>query len=255
MPTVDPEADPSTPLESFGSAVRAGWHAVSAVSEPAPPLLVALTATVALVLVTVRPLWLVTRHVITQAHEGSHALVARLVGRQLAGIRLHSDTSGVTVSSGNPRGPGMIATAFAGYTGPAVLGFVAATLLTVDRPAAVLWSVLAALALLILLIRNFFGFVSVLAAGAVIGTAAYYGDELVRYTVAYLTTWVLLFGATRPVLELARTHRRGRGHGSDADQLRWLTRVPTAVWIGAFAVVTLGTAAYGTARIVATQVP
>ena len=118
-----------------------------------------------------------------------------------------------------------------------------------------LWSVLAALALLILLIRNFFGFVSVLAVGAVIGIAAYYGDELVRYTVAYLTTWVLLFGATRPVLELARTHRRGRGQGSDADQLRWLTRVPTAVWIVAFAVVTLGTAAYGTARIVAAQVP
>ena len=48
----------------------------------------------------------------------------------------------------------MIATTFAGYTGPAVLGFAAATLLTLDRPAAVLWSILAALAVLLLLIQG-----------------------------------------------------------------------------------------------------
>ncbi|WP_420749069.1 M50 family metallopeptidase [Rhodococcus sp. O3] len=243
----------SSTLASIPDALGSAWDAVSAVSEPAPPALIVTTAVIALVLVTVRPLWLATRHLITQAHEGSHALVARLVGRRLSGIRLHSDTSGVTVSSGNPRGPGMIATAFAGYVGPAVLGFLAATLLTLDRPAAVLWSVLAALALLILLIRNLFGFLSVLVVGAAVGAAAYYGDPVIRYTAAYLLTWVLLFGATRPVVELARTHRRGGGGGSDADQLRWLTRIPAAVWILVFGLVTAGTAVYGTARIVLTQ--
>src|SRR5690606_103756 len=110
--------------------------------------------------------------------------VAFLVGRKLSGIRLHSDTSGVTVSSGNPRGPGMVATTFAGYTGPAVLGFAAATLLTVDRPAAVLWSILAALAVLLLLIRNVFGFVSVVIAGALVGAAACLGGPAVRSTAA-----------------------------------------------------------------------
>lgn len=228
---------------------------MSTVDEPAPTAVVVGTAIVALILVTVRPLWSKTRHVVTQAHEGSHALVAFLMGRKLSGIRLHSDTSGVMVSSGNPRGPGMVATTFAGYTGPAVLGFAAATLLTVDRPAAVLWSILAALAVLLLLIRNVFGFVSVVIAGALVGAAAYLGDPVVRYTAAYLITWVLLLGATRPVLELARTHMRGRGHGSDAHQLRGLTRIPVAVWIVLFAIVTAGTAIYGTTRIVVTQLP
>lgn len=245
----------SSTLDSFTNAVRSAWQAVSTIDDPAPSWLVVGTAIVALVLVSVQPLWLKTRHVITQAHEGSHALVAALVGRKLSGIRLHSDTSGVMVSSGNPRGPGMIATTFAGYTGPAVLGFAAATLLTLNRPAAVLWSILAALAVLLLLIRNLYGFVSVIVAGALVGAAAYLGDPVVRYVAAYLITWVLLLGATRPVLELARTHRRGRGRGSDADQLRGLTRIPAAVWIVIFAVVTAGTAIYGTTRIVVTHLP
>ncbi|NLV81256.1 MAG: M50 family metallopeptidase [Rhodococcus sp.] len=243
----------SSTLDSFTDTVRSAWQTVSGIDEPVSTTVVVVTAVVALVLVTVRPLWLMTRHVITQAHEGSHALVAMLAGRRLSGIRLHSDTSGVTVSSGNPRGFGMIATAFAGYVGPAVLGFAAATLLTLNRPAAVLWSLLLALALLILLIRNLFGFFSLVLAGAVVGAAAYLGDPVVRYAAAYLITWVLLLGATRPVLELARTHLRGRGQGSDADQLRWLTRIPTAVWIAVFLVVTAGTALYGITRIVVTQ--
>ncbi|MEE2030597.1 M50 family metallopeptidase [Rhodococcus chondri] len=242
----------SAPVDAT-EILRSAWQAVSTVDDPAPTAVVIGTALLALVLVMVRPLWLKTRHVITQAHEGSHALVATLVGRKLSGIRLHGDTSGVMVSSGNPRGPGMIATTFAGYTGPAVLGFAAATLLTLDRPAAVLWSILAALAVLILLIRNLFGFVSVIVAGALVGAAAYLGDPVVRYIAAYLITWVLLLGATRPVLELARTHMRGRGHGSDAHQLRSLTHIPTAVWLVLFAVVTAGTAVYGTVRIVVTQ--
>src|SRR5690606_2452322 len=141
----------------------------------------------------------------------------------------------------------------AGNSGPAVLRCAASSRLTLDRPAAVLWSILAALAVLLLLIRNLYGFVSVVIAGALVGAAAYLGDPIVRYTAAYLITWVLLLGATRPVLELARTHSRGRGRGSDADQLRGLTRVPAAVWIALFAIVTAGTAFYGVTRIVVTQ--
>ena len=56
---------------SFTEVVSSAWQAVSTVDEPAPTMVVVGTAIVALVLVTVRPLWLKTRHVITQAHEGS----------------------------------------------------------------------------------------------------------------------------------------------------------------------------------------
>ena len=44
------------------------------------------------------------RHVVTIVHEGAHGLAAWATGRQLAGIRLHSDTSGVTVSRGRATG-------------------------------------------------------------------------------------------------------------------------------------------------------
>ena len=59
---------------------------------------------------------------ITIVHEAGHALVAVLVGRRLSGIRLHSDTSGLTLTKGKPYGPGMVLTALAGYVAPSLLG-------------------------------------------------------------------------------------------------------------------------------------
>ena len=43
-------------------------------------------------------------------------------GRKLHGIRLHSDTSGLTLSAGRPTGPGMILTLLAGYVAPPLVG-------------------------------------------------------------------------------------------------------------------------------------
>lgn len=42
--------------------------------------------------------WRLVRILTTVVHEAGHAVVAMLVGRRLQGIRLHSDTSGLTVS-------------------------------------------------------------------------------------------------------------------------------------------------------------
>ena len=66
--------------------------------------------------------WRFARNGGTIVHEAGHALAAVLVGRRLQGIKLHSDTSGVTVSRGKPEGPGMAFTAMAGYMAPSVLG-------------------------------------------------------------------------------------------------------------------------------------
>src|SRR5674536_394270 len=85
--------------------VREVWRRALA-GQPAPPPPVVLgLAVVAAVLVLAPVAWPRTRHVVTLAHEGAHGLAAVLTGRRLAGIRLHSDTSGLTVSSGRPRGP------------------------------------------------------------------------------------------------------------------------------------------------------
>ena len=70
--------------------------------------MVALTAALALGLVLSRVAWPYTRMLVTITHEGGHAVAALLAGRRLQGIRLHSDTSGLTVSSGRPSGPGTV---------------------------------------------------------------------------------------------------------------------------------------------------
>ena len=92
------------------------WERATTTQEPPSGEVVLLTAGVALVCLLVPTLWHLTRHVLTIVHESAHATVAVLTGRRLAGVRLHSDTSGLTLSVGKPRGPGMIAMAFAGYT-------------------------------------------------------------------------------------------------------------------------------------------
>ncbi|MGV2386734.1 MAG UNVERIFIED_CONTAM: M50 family metallopeptidase, partial [Thermobifida fusca] len=93
------------------------WQDVFSV-QPDPPLwvVIATGAVALLVVVSGGRVWRVARNVVTIAHEGGHALAALLSGRQLSGIRLHSDTSGVTVSRGRPDGIGMIVTILAGYT-------------------------------------------------------------------------------------------------------------------------------------------
>ncbi len=226
-------------------AVSVVWHRVLA-TQPAPGHAVALGAVVAaLALVVVRPAWETSRHIVTIVHEGAHGLVARLTGRTLAGIRLHSDSSGVTVSRGKPRGPGMAATAAAGYVGPALLGLGCAWLLSRGHAVAVLWLLLTMLAALLLQIRNVFGFVVVLGLGGLLFVVSWRLDVTAQAAVAYAVTWFLLIAAPRPVWELQRSRRRGRAPGSDADQLGRLTPLPALVWVGVFLIATVGALVLG----------
>ena len=92
-------------------------------TQPAPPpVAVWATALVASAVVLAPAAWRVARHGVTLVHEAGHAVVALVTGRRLSGIRLHSDTSGLTTSVGRSSGPGMVATAAAGYLAPALLG-------------------------------------------------------------------------------------------------------------------------------------
>ena len=182
--------------------------------QPAPtPALVALTALVALVLVVQPSAWRFTRMLVTITHEGGHAVAALLAGRRLQGIRLHSDTSGLTVSSGKPTGPGMVVMLMAGYLGPALVGLGAVILLLGGHALALLWIFVLLLALMLLQIRNFYGFAIVVAALAAMVAISWFGSAVVQSTLAYLLTWVLLVAAPKPVVELIG--RRGRaGHSA-----------------------------------------
>ncbi|MFD2093733.1 M50 family metallopeptidase [Blastococcus deserti] len=216
------------------------WARVTATVPDLPdPVLLAAAAAAAL-LVLYPGLWRATRHVVTIAHEGAHGVVALAAGRRLAGIRLHSDTSGLTVSAGRPTGAGMVLTCAAGYTGPGLIGLGAAALLAAGHAIGLLWALLVLLGLLLVQIRNWYGLWSVLVTGAVVFAATWWLPPQGQTVFAAMATWFLLLAAPRTVLELQAARRRRAAPDSDADQLARLTPLPAVVWVGVFLAVDVG---------------
>ena len=215
------------------------WDRLFTAQTDPPPLLVLITAAVALAAVLTRLPWRIGRNAITIAHEGGHALIALLTGRKLKGIRLHSDTSGLTLSAGRPTGLGMILTLLAGYVAPSLVGLAGALLLGGNRITLLLWIAVALLLAMLVMIRNLFGIVSILATGGVVFAVSWFAGPEVQAAFAYTGVWFLLIGGMRPVGELQRLRAQGRSPESDADQLAWLTRVPGLVWVGFFGLVNL----------------
>ncbi|MFH8348060.1 M50 family metallopeptidase [Streptomyces sp. NPDC018045] len=221
------------------------WDRVFGLQPDPPPWLVVVTAVLALGAIAPYRAWRLSRNAITIAHEGGHGLVALLSGRRLAGIRLHSDTSGLTVSRGKPTGLGMILTAAAGYVTPSLLGLLGAWLLASGHITALLWGATALLAAMLLMIRNAYGVLTVVLAGAAFFLVSWLTSADVQAAFAYAVVWFLLLGGVRPPFELQGKRRRGRAGDSDPDELARLTRVPAAVWLGLFHLVTLCSLAGG----------
>lgn len=215
------------------------WGRVTGAQPHPDRWLVLATAAGALLLVLPWPVWRVTRTTVTLAHEGGHGLVALLTGRRLESIRLHSDTSGLTVSRGKPTGFGMILTSAAGYTAPSLLGLGGAALLGAGRVTALLWGATALLLAMLVMIRNLYGALTVVLTGAAFLLVSWLTGPEVRAAFAYLVVWFALFGGVRPVIELQRKRRRRGAPDSDADQLARLTHLPAFAWLLLFLAVAL----------------
>ena len=206
--------------------------------------LVLATGLGALAAVALDQVWRWSRTVVTIVHEAGHALTALLTGRRLTGIRLHSDTSGLTLSSGRPRGLGMILTAAAGYPTPSLVGLAGVALLAVDQVTIMLWGGAAVLAGMLVMVRNFYGALVLVATGAVVVGVSLRGSADVQAAFGYAMTWFLLLGAVRPVSELWRQCRRP-GVTTDANILAGLTPLPPRFWAVVFGTITLATLATG----------
>ncbi|WP_369172268.1 M50 family metallopeptidase [Streptomyces sp. R28] len=227
-------------MDSTASASLASlWDEVSG-TQPDPDLwVVVATLVVALAVVVPHVLWRVSRNAITIAHEGGHGLVALLTGRTLTGIRLHSDTSGLTVSRGKPHGLGMILTAASGYTAPPLLGLGGAALLASGRITLLLWLATALLVAMLVMIRNAYGALTVFVAGGTFVLVSWLTGPQVQAAFAYVVVWFLLVGGVRPAFELQAKRARGGAGDSDADQLSRLTHVPAGLWLFLFHAVSL----------------
>jgi hypothetical protein len=210
------------------------WDQVTG-SQPHPAVWVVLiTGGLALVAVVPGTAWRLTRNAITIAHEGGHGLVALLTGRRLEGIRLHSDTSGLTVSRGKPTGAGMILTAASGYIAPPLIGLGGAALLTAGHITAFLWLATALLIAMLSMIRNAYGALTVVLTGGGFLLVSWLAGPQLQAAFAYAVVWFLLLGGVRPAFELQAKRRRGLANDSDADQLSRLTHVPAGLWLFLF---------------------
>ena len=227
------------------SAAQQIWRSAITAGDLPSPTTTTVCVLIAFLAVAWRPAWGVTRHVVTIVHEAGHGFVAVLTGRRLSGIRLHSDTSGLTLSVGKPRGFGMILTAAAGYPAPALLGLGATALLVRGYGVGLLWLLVLILALMLVQIRNWFGLWSILVCGVVLVAVTWRAPDEIVAAAAVVITAFLLLGAPRTVLELQRERRRAKSLRSDADQLGVLTHTTGIVWVAVFGLITLGAAALG----------
>jgi hypothetical protein len=215
------------------------WDKLLGAQPAPPPLLVLITAVVALAVISTRLSWRIARNAVTIAHEGGHALTALLTGRKLRGIRLHSDTSGLTLSAGRPSGPGMIFTLLAGYVAPSLVGLAGAWLLAGNRITLLLWVAVALLLAMLVMIRNAYGALTVVLTGGTFLLVSWLAGPQVQAAFAYAVVWFLLVGGVRPAFELQAKRSRGGAGDSDADQLSRLTHVPAGLWLFLFHAVSL----------------
>lgn len=194
----------------------------------------------ALVLVGSRRPWRVLRPVVTVAHEGGHVVAALAAGRRLAGVRLHADASGLTVSRGRATGPGMVVMLLAGYLTPCLLGLGAAGLVAAEQHQLILALSIALLVALLVTVRNVFAVVVIVLTGAALVAAGFAASLSVQRASAAVLAWFLLLGGLRSIGDLRRGRRRAGGQASDADQLARLTHVPAVVWIALFMLAAAG---------------
>ncbi len=214
-------------------------------STPTPPPDASTIVVIMLVaLACVLFAWPAVRMAVTVCHEAGHAVAAALGGRSLDAIRLHSDTSGVTVTRGKAGGIGLIFTLLAGYPAASLVGVALAAVTGAGRAAAVLGLLVALLVLMLVKVRNLHGAVVVVGlAGALALAVLYAPDRTLGWLTVWLA-WLLLLAGPRPVLELALGPGRAAAV-SDAAQLARLTHLPRMVWIGLWLVGSLAALAAG----------
>ncbi|OLT19873.1 hypothetical protein BJF81_07515 [Ornithinimicrobium sp. CNJ-824] len=207
--------------------------------QPAPSSTVVLVVALAALLTTWSPVgYRLVRHLVTLLHEAGHAATGVLVGRRVHGIRLHADTSGLTLSRGRPRGPGVVLMLLAGYPAPALVGLAGAVLLSQGYAAGLLWALVLLCAVVLLLVRNVYGLLVVVATGALVALLSWTAEPWLLSWLATALVWVVVLAAPRSVVELQRQRRRG-ARGTDVDQLAALTGVPAVLWVAVLWAVTV----------------
>ncbi|WP_158716150.1 M50 family metallopeptidase [Blastococcus sp. Marseille-P5729] len=202
-------------------------------------LALAVTVAAAAFAVGADPVWRHLRYLVTTVHELGHVVVGWFVGRRVQSVRLHHDTSGLTVTSGRATGPGIFFLYVAGYPAPAVAGFFILWAVIYRRAGWAMAVLLVLLLVALLLVRNVFGAVIILAQIAAFGGVWVWNEPRVLAAVLTLAGSVLALGGLRACLDLVGTQRRRGSKTSDAAILGRQTRLGAAFWAYAFLALSL----------------
>ena len=179
------------------------------------------------------PVWQVLRLVVTLVHELGHAVVGVAVGRRFTGFVLRSDMSGHAVTVGPPSGAGVVATTWAGYPAPAILGALLVWLASIGWAAPLLALLLLGLLLAVVFVRS--GLTLLVVAGTAVGLGSlwWWGDDRLQHHVLVALGVFLLVGAWRHLASvIARPDPQ-----SDPSALARVTPLPVLVWQGTFVLV------------------
>jgi hypothetical protein len=174
---------------------------IGEIQIPLPAPAAAFLGILTFVVVLGRMLWKVTVHVNTIAHEAAHAMVGLGAGRRIRSVAINPDGGGETVIL-PPSGFGFGVAVFAGYLGPSAAGLLAAWLISTGRMVAVIWLGLLLLAVLLLMVRNFFGAIAILVCGALLYLTLRHATASVETAVAYGVAWFLLLSGPKKVLSI-----------------------------------------------------
>lgn len=187
----------------------------------------------ALVVLAVALIWPTARRwgrtLTTLVHEAGHAGVGILVGRRFLGFTVAADLSGQAVTSGRPTGLGRVATTWAGYPMPALIGAGFLTAALHGWAGAVLAVGLVLLLVLLVMSRSLRTVLTVLAI-ATTTAALWWLAGPWRAGVLAGVGLLLLVGAWGSLGDVARSRDRHQDHGTLAS----LTRLPAGLWLASW---------------------
>ena len=200
---------------------------------PAEGWWVLLALLLALAAVALPPLWRIARLAVTIVHELGHALVGILVGRRFTGFVVSADMSGHAVTVGPRRGPGRVASAWAGYPAPAVVGTLLIQISLHGWARTALFAALVLLAGSLVFTRSLHTVLAVLGAAIAVGALWWWGSSSLVTTLTLAAGVFLLLGAWRHLGAVIS----GGGRSDDPSQLAQLTPLPAWAWIASFVLV------------------
>ncbi len=212
---------------------RAVWDRITPGAAPEAGWWIVLALAAALAAAGLGPLWRRARLAVTIVHELGHAGVGILVGRRFTGFVVSADMSGHAVTVGPRRGPGRVASTWAGYPAPALLGAALVQIALQGWAGTALFAALLVLAGSLVFSRSWHTAAAVLATAAAVGALWWWGSPALCALLTLAGGVFLLLGAWR---HLGTVIRRG-GRADDPGQLAELTPLPAGLWVLSFALV------------------